>query len=78
LVSGSLYFGRLHCHHHHHHRQAAPEEVLAWLDTEDEGTVTKAPETTHPAVRCHIPEDLNPAAPHSYVDNCSHRLHRVA
>jgi hypothetical protein len=30
-----------------------------WLDPEDEGTVIKASENTHPAMRCHIPEDLN-------------------
>jgi hypothetical protein len=58
-VSGSLHSGRLHCRHYHHHRQAAQEDMLARLDPEDEGTVTTAPETTHPATRCHIPEDFN-------------------
>ena len=58
-VSGSLHSGRLHCCHFHHHCQAAQEDMLAWLDPEDEGTVNAAPETTHPATQCHIPEDLN-------------------
>jgi len=30
-----------------------------WLDPEDEDTMIAAPETTHPATQCHIPEDLN-------------------
>jgi hypothetical protein len=57
-VSGSLCSGRLHCLRYHHH-QAAQEDMLAWLDPEDEGTMNAAPGTTHPATQCHIPEDLN-------------------
>ena len=59
-VSCSLHSGRFRCHSHlHHRRQAAQEDMLAWLDPEDEGTMTAAPETTHPGMQCHIPEDLN-------------------
>ena len=61
-VSGSLHSGRLHCHCYHH-RQAVQEEMLAWLDPEDEGTLTAAPQTTHPGTRCHIPEVLNLRCP---------------
>jgi hypothetical protein len=57
-VSGSLNSGRVHCRHYHH-RQAAQEDMLAWLDPEDEGTTIAAPDTTHPATQCHISEDLN-------------------
>ena len=59
-VSGSLHSGRVPCRHYHHdHRQAAQQDMLAWLAPEDEGTIIAAPETTHPATRCHIPEDLS-------------------
>jgi hypothetical protein len=57
-VGGSLHSGRLHCHCYHH-RQAAQEDMLAWLDPEDEGTMNAAPVTTHPTTRCHILQDLN-------------------